>query len=347
MKRFAVAIAILAAGLGASTYASQRTAAAMSAAASTWLGSLTADQKQRATFAFSDEERTHWHYVPNEQFPRKGVQIKEMSEAQRAAAWDLLKTGLSARGFTTARSIMELDKILKSVEGPEGRFARDHEGYQFTVFGTPGDKKAWGWRVEGHHVSVRFDIVDGSLTSSTPSFFGANPAEVRVDVAGAAPRGTRVLGAEEDAARALLDSLDASQKTTAIVNGVAPNEILTANKLKADPQEPIGLKASAMTKDQRDKLMALVDVYAGFMTADVAAERLDKLKKAGLDNLAFAWAGDTEKGKKHYYRVQGPTFLIEYDNAQNDGNHIHSVWRDFNGDFGADLLREHLAASPH
>jgi hypothetical protein len=348
MKTRAPVLAILiAAGVGLTVSASQRSAADMAKAANSWLASLGADQKQRATFPFDSEERMHWHYVPNEQFPRKGVQIKEMSDAQRALAWDLLKTGLSARGFTTARSIMELENILKSVEAPNGRFARDHEAYQFSIFGTPGDSKGWGWRFEGHHVSVRFDVVSGMATSSTPSFFGANPAEVRVDVPGAAPRGTRVLGSEEDAARALLDSLEASQKATAIVNVAVPNEMLTSNALKADPQSPLGLKASAMTKAQKDKLMALIDVYAGYMTADVAAERLEKLRKAGLDNIAFAWAGETERGKKHYYRLQGPTFLIEYDNAQNDGNHIHSVWRDFNGDFGADVLRDHLKAFPH
>jgi hypothetical protein len=348
MKLRIIALAVLVAvGTGLTLYGSQRSAAAMSGAAGKWLASLSAEQRQRATFPFDSEERTHWHYVPNEQFPRKGVQIKEMSEPQRILAWDLLKTGLSARGFTTARSIMELENILKSVEGENRQFARDHEAYQFSVFGTPGDKKAWGWRFEGHHVSVRFDVVNGALTSSTPSFFGSNPAEVRVEVPGAAPRGTRVLGPEEDAARALLDTLDASQKSTAIVNGVAPNEMLTSNKLQADPQSPLGLKASAMTAAQKAKLMALIDVYAGYMTPEVAAERMDRLKKAGLDNIAFAWAGETEKGKKHYYRLQGPTFLVEYDNSQNDGNHIHSVWRDFNGDFGADLLRAHLAASPH
>src|SRR5215471_20309410 len=348
MKTRAVALGlVLAAGIGLTLTASARSAANMAKAADAWLASLSADQKQRATFPFESDERTHWHFVPNESFPRKGVQIKEMSEAQRTLAWDLLKTGLSARGFTTARSIMELENILKSVEGPSRQFARDHEAYQFSVFGTPGDKKAWGWRLEGHHVSVRFDVVNGSLTSSTPSFFGANPADVRVDVPGAAPRGTRVLGPEEDAARALLESLDATQKTTAIVANVAPNEMLTSNKLKADPQSPLGLKASAMTPAQRDKLMALIDVYAGYMVPEVAAERMDRLKKAGLDNIAFAWCGESDKGKKHYYRVQGPTFLIEYDNAQNDGNHIHSVWRDFNGDFGRDLLREHLRSVQH
>jgi Protein of unknown function (DUF3500) len=347
MKRLIAAVALLATGIGLTTYASQKSASAMAKAADAWLASLNADQKQRATFPFDSEERMRWHFVPNEQFPRKGVQIKEMSEPQRALARELLKTGLSARGYMTASSIMELENILKVVEGENRRFPRDHEAYQFSVFGTPGDKKAWGWRFEGHHISIRFDVVNGSLTSSTPSFFGSNPAEVRVDVPGAAPRGTRVLGPEEDAARALLDSLDASQKTTAIVTATAPNEMLTAATLKANPQEPLGLKASAMTGAQKDLLMALIDVYAGFMTPDIAAERLEKLKKAGLDNVAFAWAGDTEKGKKHYYRIQGPTFLVEYDNVQNDGNHIHSVWRDFNGDFGADLLREHLKAVPH
>src|SRR4051812_29060402 len=186
MKRVLAAVVMLAAALGGSIYASQRTATAMAASASKWLASLNADQKQRATFAFDSDERMKWHFVPNEQFPRNGVQIKEMSEEQRTLAWDLLKSGVSARGFTTARAIMELENILKVVEAPNGRFARDHEAYQFTIFGTPGDKKAWGWRFEGHHVSMRFDLVDGALTSSTPSFFGSNPAEVRVDVPGAA-----------------------------------------------------------------------------------------------------------------------------------------------------------------
>lgn len=347
MKRTVLAVTAVLVGTLGVAIASQRSAAAMSGAAQKWLASLTPDQRQRATFPFDSDERQHWHYVPNEQFPRKGVQIKEMTDPQRTLAWEMLKTGVSARGFSTARSIMELENVLKSVESPNPQFARDHEAYQFSVFGTPGDSKAWGWRFEGHHVSMRFDVVNGSLTSSTPSFFGANPAEVRVDVPGAAPRGTRVLGPEEDAARALLDSFDAAEKATAIVANVAPNEMLTSNKLKADPQSPLGLKAAAMSPAQREKLMALIDVYAGYMAPDVAAERMDRLKKAGLDNVAFAWCGELERGKKHYYRVQGPTFLIEYDNAQNDGNHIHSVWRDFDGDFGADLLREHLKAYPH
>ena len=342
MKRLAIAAALVLVSVTASTVASQRSATAMSSAASKWLASLSPEQRDRAVFPFDSEERMRWHYVPNETFPRKGLTIKDMTEAQRALAHELLKTGLSARGYLTATSIMELEKVLRAIEGGV-RMARDHEAYLFSVFGTPGDKQAWGWRFEGHHLSVRFDVVGAKMTASAPAFFGANPAEVR----DGPQKGTRVLGAEEDAGRALLDSLDATERAAAILPIEAPGDILTTTKVTVDPLSPIGLKASAMTKPQRELLMSLIDVYAGLMAADVAAERMDRLKKAGLDNIAFAWAGETEKGKKHYYRLQGPTFLVEYDNTQNDGNHIHSVWRDFNGDFGRDLLREHLKSNPH
>ena len=342
MKRLVIAAALVLVSVTASTVASQRSATAMSSAASKWLASLSPEQRDRAVFPFDSEERMRWHYVPNETFPRKGLTIKDMTESQRALAHELLKTGLSARGYLTATSIMELEKVLRAIEGGV-RMARDHEAYLFSVFGTPGDKQAWGWRFEGHHLSVRFDVVGAKMTASAPAFFGANPAEVR----DGPQKGTRVLGAEEDAGRALLDSLDATERAAAILPIEAPGDILTTTKVTVDPLSPIGLKASAMTKPQRELLMSLIDVYAGLMAADVAAERMDRLKKAGLDNIAFAWAGETEKGKKHYYRLQGPTFLVEYDNTQNDGNHIHSVWRDFNGDFGRDLLREHLKSNPH
>ena len=342
MKRLAIAAALVLVSVTASTVASQRSATAMSSAASKWVASLSPEQRDRAVFPFDSEERLRWHYVPNETFPRKGLTIKDMTESQRALAHELLKTGLSARGYLTATSIMELEKVLRAIEGGV-RMARDHEAYLFSIFGTPGDKQAWGWRFEGHHVSVRFDVVGAKMTASSPAFFGANPAEVR----DGPQKGTRVLGAEEDAGRALLDSLDATQRSTAILPIEAPGDILTTTKGTVDPLSPVGLKASALTRPQRELLMSLIDVYAGLMAADVAAERMDRLKKAGLDNIAFAWAGETEKGKKHYYRLQGPTFLVEYDNTQNDGNHIHSVWRDFNGDFGRDLLREHLKSNPH
>jgi hypothetical protein len=344
MKRLTIAAAlIILATIGGVTIASQRSAAAMAGAAKGWLAALTPEQREHAVFPFDSEERQRWHFIPNEMFARKGVTFKDMTEPQRALAHTLIKTGLSARGYLTATSIMELENVLQVVEGPQRRFPRDPEMYWVTVFGTPGDASAWGWRLEGHHVSVRFDIVGGRMTASTPAFFGSNPAEVREGP----KKGTRVLAAEEDAGRALLDSLDPAQRKTAIVLTEAPGDIVTMTTLKVDPLSPIGIQATALNKAQRDKLTQLIDVYAGLVAPDVAAERMDRLRKAGVDKIAFAWAGGTVKGEKHYYRVQGPSFLIEYDNTQNDGNHIHSVWRDFDGDFGRDLLREHLKALPH
>jgi hypothetical protein len=224
-----------------------------------------------------------------------------------------------------------------------GKLARDPDAYRFTIFGTPDPKGTWGWRAEGHHVSLHFSVVNGTATASTPSFAGSNPAEIREG----AEKGTRVLGLLEDSGRALVTALDEKQRATAVFAGTALNEIVTTNRLDIDPLSPEGIRAAAMTSSQRDLLMRVIDAYAGLMATDLAAERLAKIKAAGLDQVAFAWAGPLERGARHYYRVQGPTFLIEYDNSQNDGNHVHSIWRDFRGDFGRDLLREHLRAAAH
>ena len=344
MKRFiAIAGVAIACVAGAVTIASQRSAAAMSNAAAKWLSSLEAEKRDKASFAFDSEERLRWHFVPNEQHPRKGLTFKEMTEPQRELAHALLKTGLSARGHLTASAIMELEKVLVVMEGEKRRFPRDHEAYYVSVFGTPGDKGAWGWRFEGHHVSLRFDIAGGSMTASSPAFFGTNPAEVREGP----QKGTRVLAAEEDSGRALVDMLDPTQRAVAVILPEAPTDILTMIAPEVSPLSPAGIKITALTKPQRDALLKIVDVYAATVAPDVAAERMARVRKAGLDNITFAWAGSTAKGQKHYYRVQGPSFLIEYDNTQNNGNHIHSVWRDFNGDFGRDLLREHVRAVAH
>ena len=343
IARVGLAAALVLVYVSSVTIGSEKSASAMATAAKRWLASLTAEQRDQAVLAFDAADRTAWHYVPNEMFPRKGVTLGKMTDEQRALARDLLKTGLSQRGFMTTEQIMELEKVLQVIEGDNRKFPRDPGAYAMAVFGIPGETAPWGWRFVGHHISFHFTIVGGRLVGNTPTFLGSNPAEVREGP----QKGQRTLGGEEDAARALLDALDPSERSVAIVQTTAPNEMLTENRTAVDPLSPIGLKASAMTSPQRDLLMKLIDVYTGVMTADIASERMEKLRKAGLENIAFAWAGETERGKKHYYRIQGPTFLVEYDNSQNDGNHIHSVWRDFNGDFGRDLLREHLQAFPH
>lgn len=343
--RLVVALSLLIAGATSLTVASQRSAATMAKAASEFMDSLSPEQKAKASFPFDSDDRLRWHFIPNEMFPRKGLMIKDMNEAQRRLAHDLLRSGLSARGYLKVTSIMELEDILKVVEAG-GRFARNKEEYLFSIFGTPAAKGHWGWRVEGHHVSMRFAIVDGAITSavsSSPMFLGSNPAEVR----DGDKKGTRVLADEEDAARALLTALPPDLQKKAIVNAVAPNDILTMNKNDITPLPDQGVEYAALPATQQQLLLRLIEVYTGNMEPDIAAERMARIKAQGLDKIRFAWLGEIETGKKHYYSVQGPGFLIEYDNTQNDGNHIHSIWRDFNGDFGRDILREHLRAVAH
>ena len=350
MRRFIsprIALVVLVLGLfGAAVLSAQRTptaAAAMSAAAERLIEALNADQRKQATYPLESDEYLHWNFIPDETFPRNGLPLKAMTEPQQRLAHELLKSGLSERGYQTYTSIIALENILRGVEGGRGDgrgrgMARDASAYRFTVFGQPSATGVWGWRVEGHHVSLHFLVNKGTVAASTPSFAGSNPAEVQ----DGPDKGKRVLAMLEDSGRTLVMALDDKQRATAIINTTAPNEIVTTNQLDIKPLSPDGIRASAMTPAQRDLLTKVLDAYAGLMAPDVAAERMAKIKAAGLENIGFAWAGAVERGKLHYYRVQGPTFLIEFDNTQNNGNHIHSIWRDFNGDFGRDLLREHI-----
>lgn len=263
-----------------------------------------------------------------------------MTPHQAHLAYALLAAGLSQTGYLKATTIMSLEEVLRILESDSGE-RRNPGKYHFTVFGRPGDAR-WGYRVEGHHVSLNITVVDGRVTGS-PNFFGANPAEVRHGP----HKGLRVLGREEDLARELLLSLDAAQRRQAVVSEKAYPDILTGNARKAALEgQPSGLSAAKFTPRQREMLEAVVREYAENLPEAVAAARLELLRKAGA-NLHFAWAGTAERGGPHYYRVQSPDFLIEYDNTQNRANHIHSVWREFQGDFGLDVLKEHYAAFRH
>ena len=327
--------------------AAERSPAAMADAATKLLGSFSADQRQEATFPFDSSEREHWGFVPSEMFPRHGLILGKMSEPQRKLAHDLLRSGLSQKGYLTASSIMDLEIVLRGIEDAGGgdaarpgvaRMERNPVKYFVSIFGTPSPRGSWGWRVEGHHVSLNFTVIEGSIVASAPSFFGSNPAEVK----DGPKKGLRILASEEDTARSLVMALDEAQRAKAVINKAAPNDIATMNAVKIDPLSGDGIPATELKPNQRELLMKVVDSYVSAMASDIAEERMARLRKAGLDKLVFAWAGDLERGKRHYYKVQGPTFLIEYDNTQNNANHIHSVWRDFQGDFGRDLLREHL-----
>lgn len=322
-----------------------RPEAAMAGAASKFLASLDAPRKSKATIPFNDvQERLNWHFVPKFN-QRKGLPLKEMTPDQQKAALALLRAGLSEKGYQKAGSIRELEGILRVVENNNA--TRDRELYYFTVFGEPSEKGTWGFRYEGHHCSLNWTVINGKSIASTPQFFGTNPGEVRVDVPGAPSRGTRVLGVEEDLGRALVKSLNAEQKKQAVLADKAPSDILTSAQRQAAIQEDKGVAFKDLSKEQQGMLLGIIREYANAQPQKLARERLQKIRMAGIDNVKFAWMGGLEKNQGHYYRIQGSTFLIEYDNTQNDANHVHCVWRDFKGDFGMDLLAMHYQSTPH
>ena len=312
----------------------------MAAAARRFLSSLGPELKAKAAFEMKDEERFNWHFVPKE---RKGVTLKEMSPAQRELALALLATGLSSHGYAKATNIMSLESVLAELEGANRRFPRDPAIYHFHVFGNPDPKGTWAWRAEGHHFSASFTIIKGELFASTPSFMGTNPAEVRKG-----PRaGLRVLAVEEDLGRKLVKSLQEDQRKEAVFAATALKEIVTEAKRRVQPLPEKGIGYDKLNADQKAILMDLIREYVRRVRPELAKLDLARIENAGLEKLSFAWAGGLERGEGHYYRVQGPTFLLEYDNTQNDNNHIHAVWRDFENDFGDDLLRKHYTDYPH
>jgi hypothetical protein len=323
-------------GAPGGVYHHVHTVSVMTETANRFLAALSPEQRGKATFQFSDDERMDWHFIPKE---RKGLTLREMSPYQRHLASALLAAGLSQTGYIKAVTIMSLEDVLKGLENDSGE-RRNPEKYHFTVFGTPSDTGTWGWRVEGHHLSQNYTVANGQAVDG-PSFFGSNPAEVRQG-----PRkGLRTLAGEDDLGFELIHALDEPQQKIAIVDPKAYNDILTAASRNAALQgQPSGLPAVKMNARQFDALRALVELYAYNLPDDLAKRRVEQNNRAGR-NVYFAWAGGIKPGDPHYYRVQTPSFLIELDDTQDNANHIHSVWRDFNGDFGGDLLKTHYENS--
>lgn len=317
----------------------------MTKAAKNLLVTLSPEQKAKIQYPFNHAERTNFHFTPGpwNGVTRQGLPLKAMSTEQVKLAHALLATGVSQRGYIKATTIMSLEQILKEIE-VGGTIVRDPDNYFFSVFGEPSDTGLWGFRVEGHHLTLNFTIDQGKVLADTPAFMGANPAEVKQG-----PRaGLRVLGTEEDLARSLVQSLDAAQQKTAVLPGAAPRDIRTGENLDIanipdfDIQKPTGISASRLNAKQQATLVELVEEYAYRMPVELAEATMSEVRKPGLDKIYFTWAGGMNRGDLHYYRVHGPSFLIEFNNTQGQGNHVHSVWRDLKNDFGRDLLKDHL-----
>ena len=309
----------------------------MAEASSRFLDSLSPDQKAKATFDYLDGERVFWYYPP---MNRHGLALRDMEPGQRELAYAVMASGLTADSYQKAKLIIEHEAVLGPLEKEQGKvtFVRDPELYYFTVFGDPSGADPWGWRVEGHHVSLHFSIWGGKVISMTPFFFGANPADVR-----SGPKsGLRILGARQDMALELMNSLDAGQRSKALLYDDAPFDILTYNSSKVSLPGEQGLKAAKMSETQKKMLKTLVAEYVNQVPSDLAEQKLAELEEEGYDRLHWAWAGPAKAGEEHYYRIHGGDFVIEYDNRQNGANHIHSVWRDVENDFASDVMREHL-----
>jgi hypothetical protein len=317
--------------------AAEPAGAKMAVAAEKFLAGLTPEQRAKTALAFDGPERMTWTIVPlqdkQRQPTRKGVKIQDMTPEQRATALNLLRSGTSAAGYAKATAIMSLEAILRDLE-KGGGMVRDPEWYFFTVFGTPSNTGKWGWRVEGHHLSLNFTLDGGKVVGATPACFGSNPAVVK-----SGPRqGEKTLTECDDLARDLVKSLDDEQKKVAVREKQFPEVGFGTKGPKVG--EPEGLPASRMTQEQRETLVRLLKAYTDRMPADIAEVEWNELKQAGLEKVHFAYAGGTEPGQPHSYRLQGPTFVVEFQNVQSDSaknpaNHIHSAWRKPQGDFGA------------
>ncbi len=330
----AVVIAgLAAAGMAAGVLAGV-TAEPITRAANRWLESLDAGQRERAVRPFADATRTAWHFVPKND--RKGVQLRDMTDEQQEAALALLRSVVSATGYDKATGIMQLDELLRIIEGEKAKNIRDAKRYYVTLFGTPADTGSWGLSIEGHHLSLNVTIRDGVVVDSTPQFLGANPAEVKTTFPGLPPTGHRVLRDEETLAFELVNSLDAVQRRRAVIAAEPPREIRAAGESQAARDAMAGIAYGDLKTVQQALLRRLVEVYCRVMPDAVAEERLGLIDR--WDDVHFAWAGSLEPGIGHAYRVEGPTFAIEFVNVQpdaegNPANHIHCIWRDRTGDF--------------
>jgi hypothetical protein len=313
--------------------------AGMARAAAAFIAALEPSQRQAAAFPFGHDERINWHYVPRS---RAGLAFKDMRPAGRTAADELMKASLSGVGHAKAVNVVRLEEVLRQLE-TFGGLLRDPEKYYVSVFGAPAAATPWGWRLEGHHLSLNFTLVPGRPVTVTPAFFGANPAEVP----SGPHRGLRTLADEQDLGIALARGVDASLRGRLVIAAESLGDIVSgpgrADSLKA----PAGVALGELGGEQRALALRLIELYAHNMRSEIAEEELRRMVEAGIERVRFAWAGPIDPRQPHYYRMHGPTLLIEYDNSQNRANHIHSVWHDPRNDFGADLLRAHYERGHH
>lgn len=308
--------------------------------ASNFFNSMSQDQKQKVLYSFEDETKTQWHYIPSSMFPRAGISLAELDVTQKKLLHKLLQSSLSETGYIKTKKIIDLENVLREMSGDS--VMRDPDKFFVAFYGNPVTDSLWSWSFEGHHISLNFTVLNDEQ-SIAPRFFGANPAVIP-----SGPRkGERTLEKEEELGFQLVNSLDPEQKAIAIFQEAPINDIVTRNSIEVNPMSPEGIKFERLNSSQKKVFLSLIDEYLSTMPEKLAMERMKNIQDEELGEIRFGWAGATKSGEGHYYRIQGKSFLIEFDNTQTNANHIHTVWRDFNGDFGKDLIKEHYENSDH
>lgn len=311
----------------------------MSKDAESFLAKLDPAQRVKATVPFNSDERFNWRFVPAD---RKGISLKEMNKEQSNAALKILHSALSASGVTKTTSIQQLESVLKEIEKGKGP-TRDPELYYLTIFGTPSSHGSWAWRFEGHHLEVQVTLLNGEIVGLTPHFMGANPGRVNENAANTKYQGLEVLAKEDKLGRDLATSLNGTQVALGIVGGKAPSDILSGQSREAKVLQPLGITLADLSNEQQVIFWQIVEEFVLRFKGELSVPTLKALRDVPKNKLTFAWIGGFKEGEGHYYRIQGPDFLIELDNTQNNANHVHTVWRDLKNDFGNDALRRHLA----
>jgi hypothetical protein len=308
--------------------------------AAAFVNSLNEQQKAKAVFPFDDMNRYAWHYVPASMMARTGLAVKDIDSTQKTAFYELLKSFLSDKGYNRTQTIMSFEYLLREMEPTNAH--RIPENYFVSVYGHPGTDSVWAWKFTGHHLALNFTVVKNKLAFA-PFFFGSNPAEVKQGP----QKGLRILKDEEDLGFELVNSLNAEQKKTALFQLKAFADIVTTTAKEVAPLKPVGILLKDLNNDQKNLVNKIVVAYLSSMSSRLANARMAMVTTEDKNDIRFGWEGGIVKGEPHYYRLQGKTFLIEFDNTQNDANHIHMVWRDFDGDYGEDLLKEHYMNSSH
>lgn len=305
-----------------------------------FLNSLNQDQRSQAQLPFDNLSKSTWHFIPSSMWPRKGIELTELDNHQKKLVHLLLQSSLSESGYKKTMKIIDLENVLLEITGDS--IMRDSDKYSVAFYGNPEKDSLWSWSFEGHHLSLNFTILNGK-TSIAPRFLGAGPATLL----SGSRKGERTLDKEEDLGFELINSLSIKQRKIAIIQEKAFPGIVTENSIEVGPLYPVGIKYKELNSSQQLVFIKLLNEYLSTAPEKEANKRMEKIKNEAMNEIRFGWAGGMHPGEDHYYRIQGKSFLIEFDNSQNNANHIHTVWRDFNGDFGRDLIREHYKNSDH